>query len=123
MIRRPPTSTRTDTLFPYTTRCRSRGGLAGRRRRRGPVHQHGPHLAVERNGRADARGRRDPAARSAALSLRRLSAAGDRDGRQQRGGRPEPAPAGPELGPPGSGDRKRGGEGKSVSGRVGRGGG
>src|SRR3546814_5131993 len=24
MIRRPPRSTRTDTLFPYTTRCRSR---------------------------------------------------------------------------------------------------
>src|SRR3546814_10261148 len=29
MIRRPPRSTRTDTLFPYTTRCRSRasGGV------------------------------------------------------------------------------------------------
>src|SRR3546814_15839215 len=27
MIRRPPRSTRTDTLFPYTTRFRSRGGL------------------------------------------------------------------------------------------------
>src|SRR3546814_1818774 len=25
MIRRPPRSTRTDTLFPYTTRCRSKG--------------------------------------------------------------------------------------------------
>src|SRR3546814_15753940 len=25
MIRRPPRSTRTDTLFPYTTRCRSHG--------------------------------------------------------------------------------------------------
>src|SRR3546814_4743288 len=25
MIRRPPRSTRTDTLFPYTTRCRSGG--------------------------------------------------------------------------------------------------
>src|SRR3546814_20957997 len=31
MIRRPPRSTRTDTLFPYTTRCRSgRGGPQGR---------------------------------------------------------------------------------------------
>src|SRR3546814_2792550 len=30
MIRRPPRSTRTDTLFPYTTRFRSnRGGSAG----------------------------------------------------------------------------------------------
>src|SRR3546814_7530929 len=26
MIRRPPRSTRTDTLFPYTTLCRSEGG-------------------------------------------------------------------------------------------------
>src|SRR3546814_8196705 len=26
MIRRPPRSTRTDTLFPYTTLCRSRDG-------------------------------------------------------------------------------------------------
>src|SRR3546814_8543199 len=33
MIRRPPRSTRTDTLFPYTTLCRSDGdydGLCGR---------------------------------------------------------------------------------------------
>src|SRR3546814_1543085 len=28
MIRRPPRSTRTDTLFPYTTRVRSRLGLS-----------------------------------------------------------------------------------------------
>src|SRR3546814_10880999 len=28
MIRRPPRSTRTDTLFPYTTLFRARGGLA-----------------------------------------------------------------------------------------------
>src|SRR3546814_12329891 len=28
MIRRPPRSTRTDTLFPYTTPVRSRGGVA-----------------------------------------------------------------------------------------------
>src|SRR3546814_9547897 len=28
MIRRPPRSTRTDTLFPYTTRCRSAGAVA-----------------------------------------------------------------------------------------------
>src|SRR3546814_5928886 len=30
MIRRPPRSTRTDTLFPYTTRFRSQGGLVAR---------------------------------------------------------------------------------------------
>src|SRR3546814_9988418 len=37
MIRRPPGSTRTDTLFPYTTLCRSRpaGLRAGRRLRAG----------------------------------------------------------------------------------------
>src|SRR3546814_15131393 len=29
MIRRPPRSTRTDTLFPYTTRFRSRAALVG----------------------------------------------------------------------------------------------
>src|SRR3546814_4628421 len=28
MARRPPTATRTDTLFPYATRCRSAGHLA-----------------------------------------------------------------------------------------------
>src|SRR3546814_2779866 len=33
MIRRPPRSTRTDTLFPYTTLVRSRG----RRTERGPL--------------------------------------------------------------------------------------
>src|SRR3546814_4189468 len=31
MIRRPPRSTRTDTLFPYTTLFRSAVGTAGRR--------------------------------------------------------------------------------------------
>src|SRR3546814_1785579 len=34
MIRRPPRSTRTDTLFPYTTLFRSRDGDDGRRGRR-----------------------------------------------------------------------------------------
>src|SRR3546814_13361385 len=32
MIRRPPRSTRTDTLFPYTTRFRSAGAHGGFRR-------------------------------------------------------------------------------------------
>src|SRR3546814_1303009 len=36
MIRRPPRSTRTDTLFPYTTLFRSFGGAEQRRR----FHQH-----------------------------------------------------------------------------------
>src|SRR3546814_13800254 len=34
MMRRPPQSTRTDTLFPYTTRFRSRGGGMPRRVKR-----------------------------------------------------------------------------------------
>src|SRR3546814_10515475 len=43
MIRRPPRSTRTDTLFPYTTLFRS--GDRGIPRRRGsePVHPHRRH--------------------------------------------------------------------------------
>src|SRR3546814_18280156 len=36
MIRRPPRSTRTDTLFPYTTLFRSGGGRRPRRRRARP---------------------------------------------------------------------------------------
>src|SRR3546814_410773 len=39
MIRRPPRSTRTDTLFPYTTLFRS-GGAALRRRGRRPLALH-----------------------------------------------------------------------------------
>src|SRR3546814_9414343 len=45
MIRRPPRSTRTDTLFPYTTLFRSSGGGRGRPRRGGQA------------GRQDAGGR------------------------------------------------------------------
>src|SRR3546814_13686463 len=37
MIRRPPRSTRTDTLFPYTTLFRSRFGLAQLHQLRGRV--------------------------------------------------------------------------------------
>src|SRR3546814_5984425 len=46
MIRRPPRSTRTDTLFPYTTLFRSRGvelTVAGHRLTMDRVHQ--PHAA------------------------------------------------------------------------------
>src|SRR3546814_8069080 len=38
MIRRPPRSTRTDTLFPYTTLFRSRKICLGERRARARVH-------------------------------------------------------------------------------------
>src|SRR3546814_11772396 len=36
MIRRPPRSTRTDTLFPYTTLFRSRGALVAQRAQQEP---------------------------------------------------------------------------------------
>src|SRR3546814_17113306 len=71
MIRRPPRSTRTDTLFPYTTLFRSglapgRPDLSGRRKcrttgKRGGVHEPGKRevqisrLACERGLRTDAR--------------------------------------------------------------------
>src|SRR3546814_12818215 len=48
MIRRPPRSTRTDTLFPYTTLFRSRGrhrmDLVSRYDGRHPAKAVGPHL-------------------------------------------------------------------------------
>src|SRR3546814_5876743 len=42
MIRRPPRSTRTDTLFPYTTLFRSVGGIAA-----GTVGDHADHAAMD----------------------------------------------------------------------------
>src|SRR3546814_5724665 len=51
MVRRPPRSTRTDTLFPYTTLFRSRHGAPG-----GPVPGAGPRGLA---GRGNA-GRGDP---------------------------------------------------------------
>src|SRR3546814_503824 len=65
MIRRPPRSTRTDTLFPYTTLFRSRIELALRRERTdlvvvpgtfpecegtGPLHQLPDEVVVDRSG-------------------------------------------------------------------------
>src|SRR3546814_6288529 len=40
MIRRPPRSTRTDTLFPYTTLCRSRCSRRGRQGARSAARSH-----------------------------------------------------------------------------------
>src|SRR3546814_15407098 len=51
MIRRPPRSTRTDTLFPYTTLFRSwglRGGLVDPRLR--PRRERGEDLTRQRDG-------------------------------------------------------------------------
>src|SRR3546814_6574660 len=53
MIRRPPRSTRTDTLFPYTTLFRSRDAL-----RLGPARQPSPHDGLGHRRRADPRQRR-----------------------------------------------------------------
>src|SRR3546814_17544252 len=50
MIRRPPRSTRTDTLFPYTTLFRSRHG-----RRAAPLFPRAPALLCRRVHRAGAR--------------------------------------------------------------------
>src|SRR3546814_8464602 len=44
MLRRPPSATRTDTLFPYTTLFRSRQGPRGTAR--GPAHQRDGHRRV-----------------------------------------------------------------------------
>src|SRR3546814_1481098 len=59
MIRRPPRSTRTDTLFPYTTLCRS--PLARGRGRRLPDPHCGPESQPGRNIR-DRRWRPSPPA-------------------------------------------------------------
>src|SRR3546814_6979504 len=61
MIRRPPRSTRTDTLFPYTTLFRSREGRAARR------------LCADRNRAPCERGRCDKHPPAAADSAPRLS--------------------------------------------------
>src|SRR3546814_8113458 len=55
MIRRPPSSTRTDTLFPYTTLFRSRraGAPRGVRARRGHPHGHRGRGARQGSGDAD----------------------------------------------------------------------
>src|SRR3546814_15875507 len=46
MIRRPPRSTRTDTLFPYTTLFRSSGELKTRRQREDLLRAGGVHLLL-----------------------------------------------------------------------------
>src|SRR3546814_9771899 len=70
MIRRPPRSTRTDTLFPYTTLFRSAGAEPGGHRRRGHAEKtvrlrNFPH----RNERA---GRRAAALYAAHAAVQRL---------------------------------------------------
>src|SRR3546814_10003293 len=59
MIRRPPRSTRTDTLFPYTTLFRS-GSLSGIRRTNAPmlVRPSPLHYVMIRPGGGNAQGKR-----------------------------------------------------------------
>src|SRR3546814_7640880 len=59
MIRRPPRSTRTDTLFPYTTLFRSRRNAAGR----GTSGRHRPTPAPQATGGSPRRGRKRRSAR------------------------------------------------------------
>src|SRR3546814_9764577 len=78
MIRRPPRSTRTDTLFPYTTLFRSGGRSAGHSCQRGsacacnryggPAQSHGRRSVAQGN-----RGKRSEEHTSELQSLMRLS--------------------------------------------------
>src|SRR3546814_12527269 len=95
MIRRPPRSTRTDTLFPYTTLFRS-ARRQGCRRGRGDRAR---LSAADRGGRA---------VRSGARSVARLRWRAFVAARWPCGG--------------GARDRKSAGEGKSVAVSVGQGG-
>src|SRR3546814_11305981 len=98
MIRRPPRSTRTDTLFPYTTLFRSRPELSlrvPRARPQAPGNRQVPGTA----------GRLRPGARTA---LRRATSDSTLDTPQRK------LPVGREWGE----ERKSGVSGRIVSGRV-----
>src|SRR3546814_1457421 len=69
MIRRPPRSTRTDTLFPYTTLFRSLSGHEGRRARPRSAPAHA--LPLLREPRRNREATRDRAARSAVRRVQR----------------------------------------------------
>src|SRR3546814_20223075 len=69
MIRRPPRSTRTDTLFPYTTLFRSQPGTAegeGQHGRRARGGRHGGRRALRSHRAVLGRRRLPPARRGAA---------------------------------------------------------
>src|SRR3546814_10670895 len=84
MIRRPPRSTRTDTLFPYTTLFRSSGRRFGHQ---AAVHALGDGLAADRASsarqlRARAPDRRFGRGRAAADQIAFLSPVSRQGGRQ-----------------------------------------
>src|SRR3546814_16887392 len=78
MIRRPPRSTRTDTLFPYTTLFRSPGRQARRRR---PAARLQGHRADRPAPPVDARRDADLAAAASRHLFDRGSGAADQIGR------------------------------------------
>src|SRR3546814_8142257 len=90
MIRRPPRSTRSDTLFPYTTLFRSAGGAQqplsirrrDRRRRTAAQRARSPARLARRDGRS----LRRPHRAGRPVGLRRIVGASDRprDGRTPR---------------------------------------
>src|SRR3546814_20979872 len=71
MIRRPPRSTRTDTLFPYTTLFRSDGRAFPRRRQ---ISGRRDALSPRASARADGGGYRDEIARKSGHRRRKLAA-------------------------------------------------
>src|SRR3546814_8769000 len=89
MIRRPPRSTRTDTLFPYTTLFRSRRRKRHRHPRRLPAAGGWRFPRLPRRRKPDAPGRRHGGNESAAEGVTRdvgfgpkaLSPSGERVGR------------------------------------------
>src|SRR3546814_11781570 len=118
MIRRPPRSTRTDTLFPYTTLFRSPRRAADRargeprrdRRLYEAQHHREPELLDRADGRraeAAPRRRQDHARRRLDLSIG--------VGRGQVGHGVPVEPAAPDLRPPRKDDRKSTGYGKGGS--------
>src|SRR3546814_16433066 len=108
MIRRPPRSTRTDTLFPYTTlflslRLQLRGGEDGGGGERADDRADPPAVVAREPG-GDLRGARAPARGGAAAGARRRGhgpAARSAGNHQRRTGiRPRPTPAGTPRRPP-----------------------
>src|SRR3546814_16913265 len=83
MIRRPPRSTRTDTLFPYTTLFRSRGGLPPRSIASGPGTDRRQSASVAIGGP-----QREALSHTRQISLaragRRTSPSGTRSARRHR---------------------------------------
>src|SRR3546814_16036133 len=73
MIRRPPRSTRTDTLFPYTTLFRSEGARGGGRRATIPPDAARPGGADPAPAGRPSRGRRSEEHTSELQSLMRIS--------------------------------------------------